>query len=189
MRRHEFGKAVDYDRGVCRELFPILGITRRPVFRPGQPLVETIQIASAKADAELPDLYADHDANLTSSPTSRTTCTSGGRGPPRTGSRRRTMSEFMDDCLDSGPLGRVELYRQCRLTRWTPEGKQTRMSWLPLEFSEPGMCVRLKDKGVWTDGWIIDSGPPGPIQDKKAIDKTRRTRLESITPRRRGDPR
>jgi hypothetical protein len=63
-RRHEFGKAIDYDRGVCRELFPLLGITRRPVFRPGTKLAETIQIASAKADAALPDLYADHDANL-----------------------------------------------------------------------------------------------------------------------------
>ncbi|HEY2158946.1 MAG TPA: hypothetical protein VGH33_25170, partial [Isosphaeraceae bacterium] len=64
VRRHEFGKAIDYDRGVCRELFPILGITRRPVFRPGQRLQDTIKIASAKADAELPDLYAAHDANL-----------------------------------------------------------------------------------------------------------------------------
>jgi hypothetical protein len=64
VRRHEFGKAIDHDRGVCRELFPLLGITRRPVFRPGQRLEDTIKIASAKADAELPDLYAAHDANL-----------------------------------------------------------------------------------------------------------------------------
>ena len=64
VRRHEFGKAVDYDRGVCRELFPILGITRRPVFRPGERLEDTIKVASAKADAELPDRYAAYDANL-----------------------------------------------------------------------------------------------------------------------------
>jgi hypothetical protein len=64
VRRHEFGKAIDYDRGVCRELFPILGITRRPVFRPGERLEDIIQTASAKTDAELPDHYAAYDANL-----------------------------------------------------------------------------------------------------------------------------
>jgi hypothetical protein len=64
VRRHEFGRALDYDRGVCRELFPILGITRRPVFRPGERLDDTIEKASAKADAELPNYYADYDANL-----------------------------------------------------------------------------------------------------------------------------
>jgi hypothetical protein len=64
VRRHEFGRALDYDRGVCRELFPILGITRRPVFRPGERLVDTIVMASAKTDAELPDYYAEYDANL-----------------------------------------------------------------------------------------------------------------------------
>jgi hypothetical protein len=99
------------------------------------------------------------------------------------------MSEFMDDCLGGPSLGKLDYYRQCRLTRWTPEGKQTRVSWLPLEFSAPGMCVKLKDKGVWTDGWIIDSGPPGPIQDRKSIDQTRRTHLGSLLPRQRGSPR
>jgi hypothetical protein len=64
VRRHEFGKALDYDRGVCRELFPILGITRRPVFRPGERLEDTIKMASAKADAGLPDHFAEYDTNL-----------------------------------------------------------------------------------------------------------------------------
>ena len=64
VRRHEFGKAIDYDREICRELFPILGITRRPVYRPGERLEDIIATASAKSDAALPDLYAAHDANL-----------------------------------------------------------------------------------------------------------------------------
>jgi hypothetical protein len=64
VRRHEFGKLLDYDREVCRELFPILGITRRPVFRPGERLEDIIATASAKTDAELPDYYAEYDANL-----------------------------------------------------------------------------------------------------------------------------
>jgi hypothetical protein len=64
VRRHTFGKALDYDRAICRELFPLLGITRRPVFRPGTRLEDTILLASAKSDAELPDRYAAYDVDL-----------------------------------------------------------------------------------------------------------------------------
>ena len=90
VRRHEFGKAVDYDRDVCRELFPILGITRRPVFRPGVRLEETIQLASAKADAELPDRYAAYDADLSEFAGVTENLHKGGRPGPRTSRRRRT---------------------------------------------------------------------------------------------------
>jgi hypothetical protein len=62
--RHEFGRAIDYDGDLQTELYPILGITRRSVFRPNVPLRETIRIASAEADAQLPNYYEQFDRDL-----------------------------------------------------------------------------------------------------------------------------
>lgn len=62
--RHEFGRAIDYDLELQTQLYPILGITRRSVFRPGVPLAETIRIASSEADAQLPNYYERHDRDL-----------------------------------------------------------------------------------------------------------------------------
>jgi hypothetical protein len=62
--RHEFGRAIDYDLDLQVQLYPLLGITRRSIFRPGTPIADTIRVASAEADAKLANLYAWHDRDL-----------------------------------------------------------------------------------------------------------------------------
>ena len=77
-----------------------------------------------------------------------------------------------------------ESYRQCRLTRKTPYGLETRVTWVPVEFSVPGDVIKLRVGGEWSDGWVVMDGPLGPVMDKESIDLTRRTKLPSLEQRR-----
>lgn len=45
------------------------------------------------------------------------------------------------------------LYKQCKLTR---ENTYT-VSWIPAEFAVVGKRLRLRENGVWQDGWVVES--------------------------------
>jgi hypothetical protein len=46
-------------------------------------------------------------------------------------------------------------YKQCILTRKTAKGTLTEVSWLPEKFAVKGSYVKLKNDGVWEDGWLV----------------------------------
>ena len=57
-----------------------------------------------------------------------------------------------------------KLYSQCVL-----HNKDRRLvTWIPSEFAQVGQCLKLKDKNIWVDGWIVmdvwttDSKPEDP---------------------------
>ena len=43
-------------------------------------------------------------------------------------------------------------HRQCKLIK----GDATTVSWLPEEFAIVNKLVKLKDNGVWVDGWKVE---------------------------------
>ena len=44
-------------------------------------------------------------------------------------------------------------YRQCKLQHADKE--QT--TWIPEKYAKKGKVVRLREKGVWIDGWVVMS--------------------------------
>ena len=48
-------------------------------------------------------------------------------------------------------------YKQCRLERQEGTARVHRTTWLPVQFAVEGDSVKLKDDGVWTDGWRVVS--------------------------------
>lgn len=69
-------------------------------------------------------------------------------------------------------------YRQCRLTRTPSEAvTQTRMLWLPVQFTEPGMVLKLHDNGEWVDGWRVMHSD-GPVLDEKPVTVLNRAHLK-----------
>lgn len=45
--------------------------------------------------------------------------------------------------------------RQCQLERSTTTGKVVQTTWLPSRYATRGAHLRLRDDGVWTDGWKV----------------------------------
>jgi hypothetical protein len=43
-------------------------------------------------------------------------------------------------------------HRQCKLKR----GDAVTVSWIPENFAVKGKVVKLKDRGIWVDGWKVD---------------------------------
>lgn len=54
---------------------------------------------------------------------------------------------FYDDHSDRTP------YRQCALER----GNTYRISWIPARFAVVGKVLKLRDNGVWDNGWTVTS--------------------------------
>lgn len=48
-------------------------------------------------------------------------------------------------------------YRQCRLVKRIQGGELTQVSWLPEPYATKGRVVKLRDNGVWDDGWVVAS--------------------------------
>ena len=42
-------------------------------------------------------------------------------------------------------------HRQCKLIK----GDTTTVSWIPEKFAQEGKFLKLKDNGVWEDGWEV----------------------------------
>lgn len=48
-------------------------------------------------------------------------------------------------------MSKLETHTQCHLKR----GNVSQVSWIPSEYAIKGNYVKLKEKGVWEDGWLI----------------------------------
>jgi hypothetical protein len=57
-----------------------------------------------------------------------------------------------------------KLYRQCVLKRKTEDGVVIQTSYLPERYAKVGEVLKLKDGGVWTDGWVVES--VGELKDE-----------------------
>ena len=56
-------------------------------------------------------------------------------------------------------------YRQCLLARKIPEGEVRQYSWIPEPFCVKGKTLKLKEDGVWTDGWkVLEAWEPKPAE-------------------------
>lgn len=59
-------------------------------------------------------------------------------------------------------------YRQCELKQLNPTSFTRRVSWIPEKYAVVGKVLKLKDNGVWSDGWrviyagkeLVDQLPP-----------------------------
>jgi hypothetical protein len=45
------------------------------------------------------------------------------------------------------------LFKQCSMKR----GNVTRVEWIPTEYAKVGKVLRLRDDGVWVDGWVVET--------------------------------
>jgi hypothetical protein len=54
-------------------------------------------------------------------------------------------------------------YIQCTLVN----GNSCQVSWIPEKFAQLGAILKLKNNGVWEDGWIISN--LGSVQDENLI--------------------
>jgi hypothetical protein len=75
-------------------------------------------------------------------------------------------------------------YKQCRLERREGTVRVERMSWLPEKYAVTGSVIKLRDDGVWTDGWMVTSASGPAIDEKYAVDTshayTRQRRASDI---------
>ncbi len=46
-------------------------------------------------------------------------------------------------------------YSQCKLEREFSCGTVTMVTWLPSQFASVGRSLRLKEAGIWEDGWVV----------------------------------
>lgn len=55
-------------------------------------------------------------------------------------------------------MAREETYKQCTLYQELGAGlRSVQVSWLPAKYAVQGDTLRLKEDGVWTDGWVVES--------------------------------
>ena len=57
-------------------------------------------------------------------------------------------------------------YTQCGLYRKNVK----KVSWIPTEFARTGKALKLKDNGIWEDGWIVEW--VGQTDDRPDVNKT-----------------
>jgi hypothetical protein len=63
----------------------------------------------------------------------------------------------------------AELYKQCSMTRRVGETVHRRTEWIPVKYAVVGNPLKLRNDGVWEDGWIVDTAngeaqePPRPV--------------------------
>jgi len=48
-------------------------------------------------------------------------------------------------------------YRQCRLVKRIDGGELMIVWWLPEPYGTAGRVVKLREHGVWDDGWVVAS--------------------------------
>src|SRR5262249_48812148 len=66
-------------------------------------------------------------------------------------------------------------FRQCRMEKNLPTGTKHMTSWIPEAFAVVGKVLKLRDDGVWEDGWrvttagarLADDDLPDPHDDVK----------------------
>lgn len=46
-------------------------------------------------------------------------------------------------------------YRQCRLEKKTPTGKLCQVSFIPAQFAVKDKVLKLREGGVWENGWVV----------------------------------
>jgi hypothetical protein len=60
-------------------------------------------------------------------------------------------------------------YRQCRLEKAEGGDRLERTLWLPVRYAVKGDVVKLRDNGVWSDGWRVTSASGMEIDEKYAV--------------------
>ena len=73
------------------------------------------------------------------------------------------------------------IYRQCEVRR----GPAIRLAWIPSTYAVIGRVLRLRDVGVWTDGWVVTEVYPDteriiPPSPQKDIRRHRRATDDSV---------
>jgi hypothetical protein len=58
--------------------------------------------------------------------------------------------------------------KQCVLEKSDGEGVVKTTTWLPETFAEVGRCLKLKDNGVWNNGWKVVSVGSYRMEAKEA---------------------
>jgi hypothetical protein len=46
-------------------------------------------------------------------------------------------------------------YRQCHLEKPTSEGTTHMTSWIPEKFAVKDKVIKLRERGIWENGWIV----------------------------------
>ena len=54
-------------------------------------------------------------------------------------------------------MAKEVFYRQCRLVKRIDGGELMQVSWLPEPYATAGRVVKLRENGVWDDGWVVAS--------------------------------
>ncbi|MBP3953980.1 hypothetical protein J8F10_01525 [Gemmata sp. G18] len=52
-------------------------------------------------------------------------------------------------------MAKVVFYRQCRLVKRVENGEWVQVSWIPEPYATAGRVVKLRENGVWDDGWVV----------------------------------
>ncbi len=52
-------------------------------------------------------------------------------------------------------MARDVYYRQCRLRKRFDGGELVQVSWIPEPYATAGRVVKLREDGVWDDGWVV----------------------------------
>lgn len=44
---------------------------------------------------------------------------------------------------------------QCILRKKTEKGTSAQLAWIPEEFAVSGKVVKIKERDIWDDGWVV----------------------------------
>jgi hypothetical protein len=71
-----------------------------------------------------------------------------------------------------------ETYKQCSLHQDLGNGwRSLQVSWIPAKYAHEGETLRLKNNGVWTDGWIVDGVGDAVLRESELPDGHKERRV------------
>lgn len=73
-------------------------------------------------------------------------------------------------------MSKKTLYKQCRLVK---NGITEQTSWIPEEFAVNGKVIKIRENGVWDDGWVVESSG-GQARTTEQIDQASRVHFASL---------
>lgn len=50
---------------------------------------------------------------------------------------------------------KTTFYRHCVIRKKIPEGELQQHTWLPEQFAKIGKIIKIREDGVWNDGWEV----------------------------------
>ena len=67
-------------------------------------------------------------------------------------------------------MAREVFYRQCRLVKRVENGECVQVSWIPEPYATKGRIVKLRESGVWDDGWVVVSAGTNRLRQDEVPD-------------------